>query len=103
MEIGEYNIKFDVNVVLWMKVEKLVRIELYTNNELWKLFNIGFFLDFCLNRYSGRWTNNMISIRFESKESFVKKKILNRFEILRDIKVMWNREHKEPFKIMKED
>lgn len=45
MEIGEYNIKFDVNVVLWMKVEKLVRIELYTNNELWKLFNIGFFLE----------------------------------------------------------
>lgn len=45
MEIGEYNIKFDVNVVLWMKVEKLIRIELYTNNELWKLFNIGFFLE----------------------------------------------------------
>lgn len=43
MEIGEYNIKFDVNIVLWMKVEKLIRIELYTNNELWKLFNIGFF------------------------------------------------------------
>lgn len=66
MEIGEYNIKFDVNVVLWMKVEKLVRIELYTNNELWKLFNIGFFWShFCLSRYLG--TNNMISIRFESK------------------------------------
>lgn len=74
MEIGEYNIKFDVNIVLWMKVEKLVRIELYTNNELWKLFNIGFFLDFCLNRYSGRWTNNMISIRFESKGKLCKKK-----------------------------
>lgn len=64
MEIGEYNIKFDVNVVLWMKVEKLIRIELY--NELWKLFNIGFFWShFCLSRYLG--TNNMISIRFESK------------------------------------